>query len=654
MPGIPEEIIEQIRQRADIVDIVGQFTPLKQRGGDFWGCCPFHHEKTPSFKVNPDRQAYYCFGCHASGSLFKFVQQMVNTDFVGAVRWLGDYYRITIPEATYGNDPRESAEAAAKREFRDKGYLLLEAATSFFHQYLLTSQEAAATRAYLAERGRDEATIRQFRIGYAPDSWDAFTKWAEGNGYTKEHLLATGLAIENGNDSSRYYDRFRARIMFPICDENGKVVGFSGRTMEAHPKSAKYVNSPETDFFHKSKILFGFNFARPKLRDAGFALVCEGQMDVIACHQAGISQAIASQGTAFTEDHAAMLRRSTSKVRLSFDGDAAGFKATQKTMKLLFEAGLDVSVVSLPEGEDPDSIFRVGGAEALRQIINTGEDAIAFIYRHAASTYDGSTPYGKRDIVNEVLDVIASIQDSIVRSGQCQWLAKQIGIPEDDVLQNLSTKLAARQRAQKREQEWERRTRTSQYQKDGQNAGRQEYRQPAPQSQQNTMVLQRGNGQTGTNALRMILDLIIHYEIMADALATTRYRQLLPDTPLARAVNFIMAYHEEGDWEAGTRALTETEYMSDPDVGRAVIESTVDRYNPKTAETPEEKEQRIGRLSSILREAVQRLELAGIDRQIDALRPKIEENFALLKELQDLQRKRLDLQQEIQKSGSTN
>ncbi|MBR4220969.1 MAG: toprim domain-containing protein, partial [Victivallales bacterium] len=249
-------------------------------------------------------------------------------------------------------------------------------------------------------------------------------------------MKATGLVSEN-EERQRLYDRFRGRLMFPIWNELGKVVGFSARVLDPDAKAAKYVNSPETEFFQKGQLLYALNFARPKLKDMGYALICEGQLDVISCHRAGLVNAVAAQGTAFTEQHAKLLRKSIDKAVLSFDADTAGYKAAERTITLLHAAEFNVSVVTLPPGEDPDSIFRTGGPEALRQVMSVTEPAIPYLFRISCEQDDVNSPEGKSQIIHRVLAAVQPIKDDITRTAHCQWLAEKMNLPENLILSTL-------------------------------------------------------------------------------------------------------------------------------------------------------------------------------------------------------------------------
>ena len=445
MPRIPEETIDEIRQRADIVDVVGSFVQLKHQNGDWWGCCPFHKEKTASFKINKERQAYYCFGCKAHGNVIEFVKQIVNTDFVDAVRWLADRVGIEIPE---GNYQGSKEEIDLRKKLRERRQSLLDLAASWYHVQL-NSPQAEIARNYLASRGLDAEAIERFKLGYSHQGWDTLIKWAHSMGFTDEDLLATEL-VAHKEDDARIYDRFRNRLMFPIWNELGKVVGFSARVLDPEAKTAKYVNSPESDFFHKGQILYGFNFARQELRNFDHVLVCEGQLDVIACHRAGLVNAVAAQGTAFTEEHARMLRKSTGKVVLSFDADSAGNKAAERTIKMLHGMDFSVSVVTLPEGEDPDSVFRKGGADALRKIMSVTQPAVHYLFNVAKNSNDMNSAEGMSIVVRYVLEAVRPIRDAVIRASYCKWLAAQVGHDERTIVNELE----ALQSTDDRRQQW--------------------------------------------------------------------------------------------------------------------------------------------------------------------------------------------------------
>lgn len=551
MGRIPEEIIQQIRERADIVDIVGSFVPLKKRSGVYWACCPFHKEKTPSFKLNQELQGYYCFGCKAHGNVIDFVKQMVNTDFVGAVRWLADRLSIEIPESSW--ESSNPGEAARLRKTFERRQNLLASIASWYHT-LLKHPQAVNARNYLAGRGLDEASINHFMLGYSLDTWDATIKWGAALGFTKEDLMATGL-ITKPEDKLRYYDRFRGRLMFPIWNERGKVVGFSARVLDPEAKAAKYVNSPETDFFRKGELLYALNFARAAFKEVGYVLICEGQLDVIACHRAGLVNAVAAQGTAFTEHHARLLHKSVTNAVLSFDADGAGAKAAERTIAILFAAGFAVSVVTLPEGEDPDSIFRKGGADALRSVLAATEPAVPYMFRIACQDTSPDSPEGKSLVVKRVLTAVKTIGDEVARTAHCQWLAEKLGLPERVVLNVLASLPAPGE-------------------------VRRSYAPPV-------YVRPRPTSPTAPHpedpVLTMLLDLLLHFEHLARDFSTQQdVIAFLPDTPLGQALSNVVVFTEQDEWNIAIDEITKMkDIYSDPSVGKAILASDYASFDPK-------------------------------------------------------------------------
>ena len=540
---IPQEVIDQIKERADIIDVARSFMELKKRGNDYWGCCPFHKEKTPSFKLNQERNGYYCFGCKEHGNVIDFVKAMTNTDFVGALHWLAERYGITIPENSNANPE----EARRVKSIHDRRLALLSEVSKWY-QTLLRQPAAENARNYLQSRGIDEWTISHFALGYSPDSWDGVIKWAEKLGYTMEDLIATGL-VGHKEDNNRYYDFFRNRLMFPIHNELGKVVGFSARTLEADAKMMKYINTTETEFFQKGQLLYALHFARTSFKDFGYAMICEGQLDVISCHRAGLTNAVAAQGTAFTEMHARILAKSVNRIVLCFDADSAGYKASERTITILHGAGMTVSVITLPSGEDPDSVFRKGGADALKSMLlpEAAEDAIPYLFRVACLDADISRPDGKSVIVNRVLKAVQPIKDEIVRVGHCQWLAKQMDLPENIVINTLN-------------------------------------KLPDPNARPHHFVQRPAMPVHTPPAFRMqqpvdqnwsmLLDIILHIEEYARELTyTTDVLNMVPNTPVGMAINQIVVMCGQDEWANAIEALSSSELFRDETVGKCIMAS---------------------------------------------------------------------------------
>ncbi|MGE3308805.1 MAG: DNA primase [Limisphaerales bacterium] len=373
MPMIAPHVREQIRAASDIVEIIQSYLPLRRAGGNFVALCPFHNEKTPSFHVSPARQMYHCFGCHKSGDVFRFVQDYENVSFPEALRRLAQRAGITIE---FDETPAQRDDRAAKDLLRS----IHEEITRRWQQALSHDASGQIARDYLAKRGVAPEAVARFRLGYAPDTWDDTVNWARSKGWNPSVVEQAGLIVaRDANDRGRgYYDRFRGRLMFPICDEQGRVVAFSGRILAGDEKVAKYLNSPETPIFTKSRTLYGLDKARRAILDTGTVLVCEGQLDLIASHMAGVENMVAPQGTALTAEHLRILRRYAKEAVLCFDSDNAGQKATARILDELVGGGISLRVVTLPTPHDPDSFIKEHGGEAFRQLVAGARDFFDF------------------------------------------------------------------------------------------------------------------------------------------------------------------------------------------------------------------------------------------------------------------------------------
>ena len=442
---VTERTIEEVKARVDIVELIGsRGVTLKRTGSSFKGCCPFHQEKTPSFHVNPERQFYHCFGCQEHGDAFTFIMKQEGLTFMEAVRTLAEKVGINIDSTV---DP--------EAENRNRLYALHIELTAFYQRCLKQTAAAAVARNYLESRDLPPDIIERFAIGYAPTRRDTLIRWATKNNFTMEEMVHAGLLIppQNEQQQNDYYDRFRGRLMFPISDAQGRIIAFSGRILDPKAHPAKYLNSPETPIFRKSSTLFGLDKARAPLvkHPRREAVICEGQIDVIRCHAAGITTAVASQGTAFTREHADILKRYADTVVLFFDADDAGRTAAVRTGITILEAGLPVRVATLPPGEDPDSLIRTSGADAARTLIDQAGSVVAFqiaTMRHAEERPDDLDAFSR--ISRAVAETIVACSVPLLRVRLQQEAAELLNVPEDLLSNEISTLLQQKEEAAKR------------------------------------------------------------------------------------------------------------------------------------------------------------------------------------------------------------
>ncbi len=414
MPGfISEDIVEEIRFRADIVQVISEYVHLQRKGKNFVGPCPFHQETNPSFTVTPDKQMFYCFGCNVGGNVFKFIMLQHQVSFPEAVRILGERVGVQVPD---GYNPRMREQL--RRE--EKAWKINAWARDYFHQVLLQRPEASDAREYLARRGITSEVIQDFKLGFALPAWDSLIKFMQGKGVTARELVDVGLAV-SGN--KRTYDRFRSRLMFPITDVRGRVAGFGGRVLG--DEQPKYLNTPETDFFNKSEILYGLDRAAQHIRRKGYAIVTEGYMDTIAAHQFGIKNAVASLGTSLTREHGRVLMRYTKEVIIAYDADAAGVSAALRGLDILQELGLRVRVVILPEGKDPDEFLRHRGAGEWERLVAGALPLIEFKLQAALEKYD-KTPAGKEAVLEDILPSLAAMQNELEKNEAVRLIASRL------------------------------------------------------------------------------------------------------------------------------------------------------------------------------------------------------------------------------------
>ena len=412
---------QEIKSRLDVVDIVTEYLQLKPAGsGSFKANCPFHQEKTPSFYVNRPRQSWHCFGCNEGGDLISFVMRMEGMEFVDALTHLAQKAGIELP--TY--------DAGARSE-KKRLYEVNDLAARFFRTQLLTSPNAEVARAYVAKRGIDDLTGDLWKIGYAPESWDALTKALTANGTTTDELLKAGLVLKNEERGS-IFDRFRGRLMFTIWDVHGNVVGFTARLLDPNAKEAKYINTPETLAYKKSHVLYGLHHAKGDIKRQDLAVITEGNMDVVSSHQFGITNVVASSGTALTTEQLTLLKRFTTNLAIAFDADNAGNAATIRGLDLARLQSFNIKIITLPPeaGKDPDEAVRKN-PELWKQAIHDAQPVVEWLYHNAFRNRDISKPEEKKLVAQDLLPEFRRIADAVERDAWLVRLAKDLSVSED-------------------------------------------------------------------------------------------------------------------------------------------------------------------------------------------------------------------------------
>ncbi|MBI4462283.1 MAG: DNA primase [Acidobacteria bacterium] len=417
----PGSIADKVKQQADIVRVVGDYVRLKKAGQNFMGLCPFHSEKTPSFAVHPVKQIYHCFGCGVGGDVFKFVMEMEKLSFPEALRIVAEKCGIALP-ARRPRTPEEEKTAHQRTRLVE----LHEHAARFFAEQLAATREGKLVRDYLHDRGLSDETIKEFNLGYAPAGGDALVRTLRAAGFKPELVEASGLA--NRDDRGTLYDRFRRRIMFPIASESGRLVAFGGRAMG--DDLPKYLNSPETPIYSKSRVLYNLHRAKEPIRRSELALLVEGYMDSIAVHSAGLTNVVATCGTSLTETQVRLLGRFSRRVAVSYDPDTAGQAATERSLNLLLEQGLEACVVALPTGFDPDRFIREKGADAYRAEIGQAQAYIDFLLARARGQFEMSGRDGRIRALNYLLPYLARVPNKVQRSQWAAEVAERLGIEE--------------------------------------------------------------------------------------------------------------------------------------------------------------------------------------------------------------------------------
>ncbi len=413
--AIPEEVINEIKYRNDIESVMAPYVSLKRRGKNLVGLCPFHNEKTPSFTVYPENGSFYCFGCGVGGDVFSFVRQIENLDYIDAVKLLAERSGITLPQDGYDD---------SMQKLKNTIFEINRETARFYHTYLM-SPEGKWALDYLIGRGLSIATIKHFGLGAAPDGWDNLIKYLKGLGYSIPDMLQANVIGKSQRGS--YYDRFRKRVMFPIINIRGKIIGFSGRAMPGEDKmGGKYVNTSDTPVYKKSENLFGMNFAKNHCDER--VILVEGNMDVISLHQAGFENVVAALGTSFTDEQAKLLSRYTKEIILIMDSDAAGQKAVRRSSEILQSTGLDIRVVVLPDGKDPDEYIKKNGAARFNALLQGAVSEIEYKLLTAVGDIDTASDDGKLQYLSKAAEIIAESSDVMTRDLYIGRLSDKYGV----------------------------------------------------------------------------------------------------------------------------------------------------------------------------------------------------------------------------------
>lgn len=434
---IPESFLEELTARSDIADVVGSYVSLTRKGNNLWGLCPFHSEKTPSFSVCPGKQMYYCFGCHKGGGVINFIMEIEGLSYIEAVRFLAQRANLQVPEDT---------ENAGVREKRKRLWDLNREAARYYHKMLLSPAGAPGAE-YLRGRKLTRETVTRFGLGYAPEGWDGLITAMAELGYSKGDLLDAGLAVSS--DKGHIYDRFRNRVMFPIIDLQGRVIGFGGRVLDG--SEPKYLNSPETMVFNKRRNLFALNLARKT--KLGRIVLTEGYMDTISMYQGGFDCAVASLGTALTPEHAQLLSRYTGEVVLSYDGDAPGIAAAQRAIPILRKAGLNVRVLRVTGAKDPDEYLKTYGPDAFRKLIEGSADEVDYRMEQVRVKYNLTEDQQKVEYLKEIAGLLAALDSAVERDIYGKRAAELAGVDPAAVRLEVERERKRQVRRQNRKQE---------------------------------------------------------------------------------------------------------------------------------------------------------------------------------------------------------
>ena len=543
MAGISDDIIEEIRNRSDIVEIIGSVVQLKRAGtGTYKGLCPFHNEKTPSFHVNANRQSFHCFGCGKGGDVFRFFMERENMPFLDAVRMLASRAGVLIPEKSFGDHNSQTArERAGSRE----RLFEINARVSEFFCRKLKQTPNSPVASYLAGRGLPQDIIEKFKIGAASDSWDEVVNYCRSLGYKDEELVNAGVARRS--EKGRVYDFFRNRLVFTIENDSGRPVGFSARSLEAKPMDGgKYINTGETPVFRKGKLLYGLSHSRNGIREKKYAIVCEGQMDAIAFHRAGFDCAVAPLGSKLTPDQGKTLRLYTNTFCFAFDSDSAGREAMRHAVEVCLPLSVDMKVIRIPGGKDPDELFKNGGSEAVRAAVEGARPWNDVIIEELPEHFDFSTPVGRAGAAGYMAELLKLVTNQVELETYIRQTAEKLGVTTDAIYSELS---GVRLREQKK----------------------QEFAEKKDDSSSKTVVKRRYPA-----ALLTLLDLALFSENTARFIADTLEPGELPDINLvSKAINIAVNAALNGEYEELNSKLNNLlAETPEPEISRLMVEHT--------------------------------------------------------------------------------
>ncbi len=440
-----DSVVEDIKSRLNIVDLIGEYVRLQKSGTNWKGLCPFHREKTPSFMASEEKQIWHCFGCGKGGDAIGFLMEIEGIEFKEALRILAEKTGVELPKY----NRQEEKGGISKKKILE----ILELAAKFYEKQLWDGAGKNKILPYLYNRGLKEESIKDFRLGYAPDGWDNLLKFLAGRGYTTEEIARTGLLVsKNESGKGNYYDRFRDRITFPIADVMGQVVGFSARVAPGGDETqAKYVNTPETEVYHKSKVLYGLNRAKQNIKNENAAVVVEGNMDVIAAHQAGIKNTVAVSGTALTPEQVDIIKRYSNKLKMLFDMDRAGQQATKRSAEICFQKEMSISVVTLPEGKDAAELVNKNPQE-FTKAVKKSEPAMEYFFNSYFQKFDKDKIEDKKVIASELLNIIKNFGNAIEKSHWIRKLSQKLEV-EENILMDIFRKAQSRLRGDYKKEE---------------------------------------------------------------------------------------------------------------------------------------------------------------------------------------------------------